>query len=103
MNTGTTQFDFMYSNAEYVDAADHISGQSVNLELKHLFTALNLTVKNTSGNVVYLKRVTLSGMKNRRSAEIAFTQHTPTVTTDNLASTDVVLFESEDENGDVFE
>ncbi|MBP5488306.1 MAG: fimbrillin family protein [Bacteroidales bacterium] len=103
MNASTTQFDFMYSDVYYADAADHVAGQSVNLELKHLFTALNLTVKNTSGNVVYLKRVTLSGMKNRRSAEIAFTQHTPTVTTDNLASTDVVLFESEDEDGDVFE
>ena len=103
MNASTTQFDFMYSNVIYSDAAEHVAGQSVNLELKHLFTALNLTVKNTSGNKVYLKRVTLSGMKNRRSAEIAFTQNTPTVTTGNLASTDVVLFESEDEDGEMFE
>ena len=103
MNTSTAQFDFMYSNAEYVDAANHVAGQPVNLDLNHLFTALNLTVKNTSGNTVYLKRVTLSGMKNIRSADIAFTQHIPSVTCDNMSSTDVVLFESQNENGDLFE
>ena len=102
MNTSTTQFDFMYSNAEYVDAADHISGQSVNLTLNHLFSALNLTLNNVSGNVVYLKSVTLKGMKNSRSATIAFDAHTPTLTSANLTSTDVVLYQSANPDGTEF-
>lgn len=95
MNASTTQFDFLYSDVCYVDAAAHVAGQTVDLELKHLFTALNLTINNTSGNTIYLKRVTLSGMKNRRSATIDFSNpQTPAVETDNLASTDVVLYQS---------
>ena len=99
MNTSTTQFDFMYSKVSLVDAADHIAGQPVNLELQHLFSALNLTLKNTSGNTIYLKSVVLKDMKNVRSANIAFTQNIPTVTTGDLASTDVTLYESSENDG----
>ena len=99
MNTSTHQFDFMYSKVGLVDAADHVSGQPVNLELQHLFSALNITLKNTSGNTIYLKSVVLKGMKNKRSASIAFTQNIPIVTTANLASTDVTLFQSDENEG----
>lgn len=99
MNTSTRQFDFMYSKVGLVDAADHVSGQPVNLELQHLFSALNITLKNTSGNTIYLKSVVLKGMKNKRSASIAFTQNIPSVTTANLASTDVTLFQSDENEG----
>lgn len=100
MNTATDQFDFMYSTVKYVDAEDHVAGSPVPLELKHLFTAFNLTLNNTSDNRIYLKRVTLSGMKNVRSAQIAFTSNIPTVTTSDISSTDIVLFESPNISGD---
>ena len=98
MNTDTPQFDFMYSKVSLVDAADRVA-ENVNLELKHLFSALNITLKNTSGNKIYLKSVILKSMKNVRSASVAFTQENPTVTTANLASTDVVLFQSDANDG----
>ncbi len=103
MNTTTDQFDFMYSKVQFVDAADHVAGQPVNLELNHLFTAFKLTLKNTSENPIYLKSVILKGMKNSRSATIAFDAHEPTVTTSNHSSTDVVLYQSADEGGTEFE
>ena len=102
MNTSTTQFDFMYSKVKLVDAADHVAGQSVNLELNHLFSALKLTINNTSENTIYLKSVTLKGMKNSRSATIAFDAQEPTVTTANLSSTDVVLYQSAEVGGTEF-
>ena len=102
MNTSTAQFDFMYSNAEYVDAANHVAGQPVNLTMNHLFSALKLTLNNTSENTIYLKSVTLKGMKNVRSASVAFDAHNPTVSTANLASTDVVLYQSANEGGTEF-
>ena len=102
MNTFTDQLDYMYSNVQFIDAADHVAGQSVNLELNHLFSALKLTLNNTSENTVYLKSVTLKGMKNSRSATIAFNAQQPTVTTDNLSSTDVVLYQSVSEDGTEF-
>ncbi len=102
MNVTTTQFDYMYSDVEYVDAANHVSGQSVNLELNHLFSALKLTLNNTSENTIYLKSVILKGMKNSRSATIAFDANSPTVTTSNLTSTDVVLYQSADAGGTEF-
>ena len=102
MNTFTDQLDYMYSNVQFIDAADRVPGQSVNLELNHLFSALKLTLNNTSENTVYLKSVTLKGMKNSRSATIAFNAQQPTVTTANLSSTDIVLYQSVSEDGTEF-
>ncbi|MBR4808711.1 MAG: hypothetical protein IK031_00335 [Bacteroidales bacterium] len=102
MNTSTPQYDFMYSGVNTIAAADHVPGTSVDLQLQHLFTALNLTVKNTSHNTILLKTVTLTGMKNKRSASIAFTSANPTVTTSNISSTDVVLYTSADPAGQEF-
>ena len=102
MNTFTDQLDYMYSNVQFIDAADRVPGQSVNLELNHLFSALKLTLNNTSENTVYLKSVTLKGLKNTRSATIAFDAQQPTVTTANLSSTDVVLYQSASEDGTEF-
>ncbi len=102
MNTDTPQYDFMYSDIIGVEAADHVAGQPVNLPLMHLFTALNITVQNTSGTTVLLKSVTLTGMKNKRSATINFNGSVPAVNTANMASTDIVIYESTDPAGDEF-
>ena len=102
MNTSTPQFDFMYSDAVLADSENHVAGTPVDLSLNHLFTALNLTINNTSGNTVLLKSVTLSGMKNKRSATITYNLAHPTVATANVTSTDVVLYTSSDPAGTEF-
>ena len=88
----TPQFDFSYSDVVSIDAATRVPGSVVPMQLKHLFSAFKLTVMNTSGNSVVIKSVTLTGMKNRRSATIDFKTATPTVQNANLSSVDVPLY-----------
>ena len=102
MTTTTAQFDFSYSGVVSIAAASHTTGTPVPLQLHHLFSAMGLTILNTSGNTILLKSVTLTGMKNKRSATISFNAATPAVTTDNVASTNVVLFQSANQAGDTY-
>lgn len=92
MTKGTEQFDFAYSDVVAVDAATRVPGSSVPLQLKHLFSAFRLTLMNTSGNSVLIQSITLSGMKNRRSATIDFSTTTPTVQTANLSSDEIPIY-----------
>ena len=92
----------MYSDIVTMPAASHTANTPINLQLHHLFSALNLSLLNNSGNTVYLKQVTLKGMRNIRSARIDFSSPTVNVTTANLDSTDVVLYTSADPAGEVF-
>jgi len=92
MDQNATQFDFSYSDVVSVDAATRTPGTVVPLQLKHLFSAFKLTLSNTSGNSVVIKSVSLTGMKNRRSATIDFTTATPTVQTANLSSVDIPIY-----------
>ena len=86
------QFDFSYSAPVSIDAATRTVGTSVPLQLKHLFSAFRITARNTSGNTILLKSVTLRGMKNTRSATIDFKEATPTPVFANLDSAAVVLY-----------
>lgn len=92
MGTATPQFDFSYSGVESVNAATRTAGTAVPMELQHLFTAFKLTVTNTSGNSILLKSVTLTGMKNSRSATIDFSAAPPTVATVVGTSSPVTLY-----------
>lgn len=103
MNTSTDQFDFMYSDIQMIDAAVRAPGSPVNLSMNHLFTAFEITLNNTSGNTILLKSVTLTGLKNKRSASIAFDGASPTISTANLTSTDIPLFSATNqEDGDTY-
>lgn len=102
MNLSTDQFDFMYSDVVLIDAAARTSNTPVALQLNHLFTAFEVNLSNTSGNTVLLKSVKITGLKNSRSATIAFDASSPTVTTSNLSSTDIVIYTSTDPDGDTF-
>ena len=93
---GTEQFDFMYSDIVTVPAASHTSGSPINLHLHHLFTAFEINVLNTSGNTILLESVTLTGMKNKRSASINFSSSEVAVSTANVTSTDMQMFTSDD-------
>lgn len=92
MTTTTEQFDFSYTDVTTIDAATRAPGNAVRLQLKHMFSAFKLTVKNTSGNTILIKSVTISGMKNRRSATIDFRNDTTAVQTDNLSSVDIPIY-----------
>lgn len=102
MTPDTDQFDFMYSTVTAIDASARTVNTPVELQMQHLFTALSITLKNFSGNTILLKSVTLTGLKNKRSATVAFTSATPTVTNANVSSTDIVLYTASDDPGDVY-
>lgn len=102
MNLETEQFDFMYSDVVLIDAAERTSNDPVALQLNHLFSAFEVTLNNTSGNTVLLKSVKITGLKNSRSATIAFDSAKPTVTTDNISSTDIEIYTSANPDGDTF-
>ncbi|MBQ7640714.1 MAG: hypothetical protein IJS91_06990 [Bacteroidales bacterium] len=102
MDASTPLFDFMYSDVITVPAQTHKANTPISLKHHHLFTAMNLEVQNTSGNTVYLKRVTLVGMKNKRSATIDYSAATVQVATANIDSVSTVLFQSADPAGSVY-
>ena len=102
MNEDTELFDFLYTGLPAIAAASRSSSAAVDLPLQHLFTAIGLTLNNTSGNTVLLKSVTLSGMKNIRGATITYTGSTPVVSMTSGSSGDVALFESSTPGGDSF-
>ena len=103
MGADTPVYDFLYTGLPSVDAASRVSDTPVDLPLQHLFSAIGLTINNTSGNRVLLKSVTLKGMKNSRSARIDFTGGSPSVTMADISSTDVALYTSSSPQGDSFD
>ena len=97
--TTIPQFDFCYSGVVSQDAATHTTGAAVSLPMNHLFSALQITMKNTSGNKVLLKSVVIRGLKNRRSATIDFTAAIPSPDYANVSAVDMTVFSSNEENG----
>ena len=71
LGQGTPQFDFMYSNITPRVPAEE-GFDPVSMEFKHLFTAFKITAQNTSTNIIKLRSVTISGLKNSRSASIDY-------------------------------
>lgn len=102
MLNDTPVFDFLYSDVVTQPAQTHTANTPISLRMHHLFTALNLSVQNTSGNTVKLKKVTLVGMKNKRSATIDYSTATTLVSTANIDSVNTVLFQSVDVAGNVY-
>lgn len=73
------QFDFMYSNITPREPATE-GFDPVGLAFKHLFTAFKITAANNSSNEVYLKKVTITGLKNKRSVTISYVGDAPVIT-----------------------
>ncbi len=74
LDTTSPQFDFSYSDIVAVDveANDFAPNGTIELPLKHLFSAMALTIENLSDDIIHLKDVSLTGFYNRRSASISF-------------------------------
>ena len=87
------QFDFMYSDIHERDLNDSPYFTAVPLEFSHLFTAFKVTAANYSSNDVYLKKVSIKGLKNTRNASINYSGDVPVVSVvqpDGAQSTDFV-------------
>ena len=69
---GTAQYDFMYSNIHERNLNDNPYFTAVPLEFSHLFSAFKVTAANNSSNKVYLKKVTITGLRNKRSVTISY-------------------------------
>ena len=84
----TEQYDFMYSKIITRDLNDEIDYSPVKMEFNHLFTAFKFSAQNTSTNTVKLKSVTLSGLKDSRSATIDYSTDgdKPTISYHNVNS-----------------
>lgn len=73
------QFDFMYSNIHVRDLNTNPYFTAVPLEFSHLFTAFRVTAANNSSNDVWLKKVSINGLKNKRGASINYSGAEPAV------------------------
>ena len=84
------QFDFMYSNIYTRNLNTTPDFSPIPLEFNHLFTAFRVTATNNSSNRIELRSVTISGLKNQRSATIKYSgsDTAPIVEYSNLASTE---------------
>ena len=69
-NKDTKQFDFSYSDVVTVSTIP--DDGTVELPLKHLFSAFALTITNDSPDNAYIKEITLTGFNNKRSATVTF-------------------------------
>ncbi|MBR5035412.1 MAG: fimbrillin family protein [Bacteroidales bacterium] len=70
----TTQFDFSYSDKVAVDvtASSFNPNSSVSLPLKHLFSALAVTIQNNGDSDATIVSVSMENLKNKKSATINY-------------------------------
>ena len=92
MTASTPQFDFAYSGIEARKAGDTDYTSTVTFNMKHLFTAMSLTLENASKDVIYLQSAELIGLYNEKSATIDYSPATdtaePAVTLTNVHYSD---------------
>lgn len=74
MDRNTPQFDFSYSNeaVKDVESATFNAAEDVKLTLKHLFTAIGISIQNSGNDPVNIVSVTLNGLNNGKSALISY-------------------------------
>ena len=79
MRVDDVQFDFLYGNTAYY-LMPRTSTDPVSIPLQHLFSAISLQIKNESNDEILVKNVTVTGLKNKKSAVVSFVG-TPSYTT----------------------
>lgn len=95
----TRQYDFMYSNIHVRNLNNNPYFTAVPLDFNHLFTAFKITTANYSSNDVWLKKVSINGLKNEKGATINYSGNEPVVTiTEPInAQTDNFVYKISDE------
>lgn len=66
-----SDFDFCYSDA-VVRTAANPDYSTVNLNLRHLFTAIGFSAHNYTPTTIVIQSVMLYGLKNRKTASVSF-------------------------------
>ena len=82
MDASAAQFDFVYSdiyNREYYKS-DLTSGRYVELNMKHLFTAVSIGVENSTSSFVKIEEFRIENIPDTRSATINFSGDATAVT-----------------------
>ena len=93
MNTETPQFDFMYYGTDFYIMPRTVN-QPVPLKMQHMFSALSLQFYNESQDEILITDVTISGIKNKKSATVSFLGTSTMSTTSQTASADFVDYAS---------
>lgn len=102
LGQATPQFDFMYSDIHERDLNTNPYFTAVPLEFSHLFTAFKITASNYSSNDVWLKKVSINGLKNTKGATINYSGNEPVVNVaepEDAQSVDFVYKVSETDEG----
>ena len=80
IDASTAQFDFMYSSVVPRNLNVGFPDYSpVQMGFHHFFTAIKVTAADNSSNDIYLKKVTIRGLKNVRAAEISYAGEDPVI------------------------
>ena len=74
LDTTSPQFDFSYSDIVAVDVEsdDFAADGTVELPLKHLFSALAMTIENAGDDQITLVSATVSGINNTKKASMSY-------------------------------
>lgn len=80
MDQDAPQFDFLYSNIITRDMVNSPDYSPVNLEFKHLFTAVSLGASNGTETDVTIQEFKIENIINKRAATIDFSGNAPVVT-----------------------
>lgn len=79
MTIDSPQFDALYSGLVTRDAAVD-AHTTVPLELRHLFSALAITVRNNSENQISIRSITMPNLPNKAQASVDYSGTTATLT-----------------------
>ena len=84
LNTESPQFDFLYANTmNYVMPRSETT--PIPLMMQHLFSAISIQLRNDSQDVILVNNVSITGLKNKKSAIIRFVGD-PTISTTTQAA-----------------
>ena len=84
MRVDTDQYDFLYASTAYY-LMPRTSTDPVPLSMQHLFCAISLQLRNDSQDEILVKNVTITGLKNKKSAVISFFGDPVTLTTQSAS------------------
>lgn len=87
MRADTEQYDFLYASTAYY-MMPRISTDPVPLAMQHMFAAVSFQLKNESQDNILVKNVTITGLKNKKSAVISFVGGSPVTLTAQTATQD---------------
>lgn len=87
MTKDTPQFDFLYSDVVTRDSETG-SHAKIDLSLKHFFSALSISLTNTSPDEIYIASMSLSGLHNQKSATLSYNTDAVTVSYASASATE---------------